>query len=245
MAYVSILDVEAFTGYGAEDMKQGSLTMTASQWNDYCTNDLIPRIEQLVNRYCGVPTFDEHTVVEFRHSPGDVEFLDSYMSWMTPGGPSQVVRPTTEYVLVEPCIKVSSVEIKENAWVASWDLLTEVGSYEGDYYYETQDDITHLYLNRVPQEGKSNIKISYTGGYAANSEQFREIALIVLRIIRINLEEKLKFQQAGTVRNVNIKDYVEMYDINKTRRTDQYYIPEDVLAELDRYKRTLLSQGIW
>lgn len=99
-------------------------------------------------------------------------------------------------------------------------------------------------MNKIPSEGFANIRISYTGGYADDSEEFREIQLIVLRIIRINLEEKLKFQQAGTFRNVGAKDYAEMYDINKQQHHDRYYIPEDIVHELNRYRRLLISQRL-
>jgi hypothetical protein len=244
MAYVSILDVEAFTGFGAEDMKQGSLTMTASQWEDYCTNDLIPRVEQLVNRYCGVASFDEHTVIEYRNSPGDVEYLDNYMSWMTPGGPGITTLEKTEYILTEPCIDVSSVAIKDNMWIDSWENLVQVSSVQGDWYFVTMDELTHVYVGNLPPAGNANIRFTYTAGFPAGSVQFREIQLIVLRIIRINLEEKLKFQQAGTIRNVGVRDYVEMYDINKTPHKDTYYIPEDICRELNKYRRLLISQGI-
>lgn len=244
MSYVSILDVEAFTGYGAADMKQGGLTMTASQWEDYCENDLIPRIEQMVHRYCGVTSFDEHVVIEFRNSEGDDEFLDQYLGWMTPGGPALTTRQMYEYTLVEPCISVSSVAIKPNQWVASWEDMIEVGSTGGDYYTETQDEITHVYLNRVPAKGGANIRITYNAGYPTDSPQFQEIQMAILRIIRINLEEKLKFQQAGTFRNVNTKDYMEMYDINKNAHKEQFYIPADITHELNRYRRLFFSQGI-
>ena len=86
MAYVTIADVEAFSGYGYEDFKQAGLIMTASQWEDYCMNDLIPRVEQLCNRYWGVSSFDEHEVIEYRNSLGDAEYLDSFLAWQTPGG---------------------------------------------------------------------------------------------------------------------------------------------------------------
>ena len=132
MAYVSILDVEAFTGFGAEDMKQGGFTMTASQWEDYCTNDLIPRVEQMVNRFCGVASFDEHTVIEYRSSPGEMDYLNDYMSWMTPGGPGLATSQIPEFLLTEPCISVGSVEIKPDTWVASWESLIEVGSEQGE-----------------------------------------------------------------------------------------------------------------
>lgn len=245
MAYVTRLDVEAHTGYGAEDMKQGSLTMTASQWEDYCSNDLIPRIEQLVNRYCGVASFDEHTTIEYRNSPGESEFLNEYMSWMTPGGPGVAPIDIPEYILAEPCLSVTSVEIKPNIWVASWESLIEVSSANtGEYYQVTQDELTHVYINRIPPAGVANIRITYQAGYLPGMPQFRELQLIVLRIIRINLEEKLKFQQAGTVRNVGVRDYNEMYDINKTPHKDAYYIPEDICHELNKYRRLLLSQGI-
>jgi len=244
MSYVSILDVEAFTGFGAEDMKQGSFIMTASQWQDYCTNDLIPRIEQMVHRYCGVSTFDEHTKIEFRNSPGEVEFLDTYLSWMTPGGPAAMGRSSYDFVLSEPCISVSSVAIRPSQWVDAWIPLVKVGPTGGDWYTVTQDELTYVCLNRVPPAGLGNIKIEYVAGYPDSSPQFREIQQIVLRIIRINLEEKLKFQQAGTIRNVGVRDYVEMYDINKTPHKDAYYIPEDIVNELNRYRRLLLSQGI-
>ena len=244
MAYVSILDVEAHTGYGAEDMKQGSLTMTASQWEDYCTNDLIPRIEQLVNRYCGVASFDEHTKIEYRSSPGDIDYMDNYMSWMTPGGPGLVTHEEIEFILTEPCLSVASVAIKDSQWIDSWENLTEVGATQGDWFSITQDEITRIYMGKIPPRGKGNIRFTYHAGYPADSPEFREIQLIVLRIIRINLEEKLKFQQAGTVRNVGVRDYSEMYDINKQAHKDVYYIPEDICRELNKYRRLMLSQGI-
>lgn len=244
MAYVSILDVEAFTGYGADDMKQGSLVMTASQWADYCTNDLIPRVEQMVNRYCGVASFDEHTVIEYRNSPGEMDYLNDYMSWMTPGGPGVNTTQVPEFILVEPCLSVASVAIKPNVWIASWEDLTQVGSEEGNWYYETQDELTHVYINLLPMQGNGNIRITYQAGYPTGSPQFSELQMIVLRIIRINLEEKLKFQQAGTVRTVGSKDYMEMYDINKTQHHEQFYIPEDILHQLNKYRRLLTSQGI-
>lgn len=244
MPYVSILDVEAFTGVGASDLKQGGLVMTASQWSDYCSNDVIPRIEQMVNRYCGVPAFDEHTSIEYRSSPGEMDYMNDYMSWMTPGGPGVNVTTTPEYILAEPCIEVASVAIKPNAWIDEWTDLVKVGSEGGDWYSVTQDELTHIYMNMVPMQGRGNIRFTYTAGFPAGSPQFREIQQIVLRIIRINLEEKLKFQQAGTFRNVGTKDYMEMFDINKQQHKDQYYIPEDIVLELNRYRRLLPSQGV-
>lgn len=244
MAYVGRLDVEAFSGFGHQDFKQGGYTMTASQWEDYCTNDLIPRVEQMVNRYCGVASFDEHTVIEYRNSPGETEWFDAYMSWMTPAGPGIYTQENIEFVLSEPCISVSSVAIKDNQWLDSWEDLIEVGSYEGEYYIATQDELTHVYINRIPPKGQANIRLTYQAGYPSGAVQYREIQMIVLRIIRINLEEKLKFQQAGTVRNVGVKDYVEMYDINKGQHKDTYYIPEDITRELNKYRRLLISQGL-
>jgi len=244
MAYISRLDVEAFTGFGAEDMLQGSLIMTASQWEDYCSNDLIPRVEQMVNRFCGVASFETHTVIEYRNSPGEMDYLNDYMSWMTPGGPGVNTTQVPEFILVEPCIQVASVAIKPNAWIDEWTDLSQVGVDEGNWYSITQDELTHVYINLLPMQGNSNIRFTYTAGYPANSEQFREIQMIVLRIIRINLEEKLKFQQAGTIRNVGTKDYAEMYDISKDRNQDRYYIPEDIVNQLKRYRRLLLSQVI-
>jgi hypothetical protein len=244
MSYVSQLDVEAFSGYGYQDFKQGGLTMTASQWDDYCSNDLIPRIEQLVNKYCGVASFDSHTVIEYRNSPGEMEFQQNYMSWMTPGGPGVDTMDIPEYILVEPCIAVASVEIKESVWLDSWETLVEEGSLGGDYYTVKQDFLTHIYMNKIPMHGKANIRITYEAGFPPGDPAFRELQLIVLRIIRINLEEKMSFQQAGTIRNVNVRDYAEMYDINKNGLQDQYYIPADICYELNRYRRLLISQVI-
>lgn len=242
MALVSILDVEAFTGYGADDMKQGSLIMTASQWEDYCSNDLIPRVEQMVHRYCGVASFDEHVVVEYRNSPGEMDYLNDYMSWMTPGGPGVNTTEVPEFVLIEPCITVASVAIKANAWIDEWTDLVVVGSEEGNYYTVTQDELTHVYINLLPMQGNANIRFTYTAGYPAGSPQFRELQMIVLRIIRINLEEKLKFQQAGTIRNVGVRDYAEMFDTNEKAPRDRYYIPDDILHQLNRYRRLMTSQ---
>jgi hypothetical protein len=244
MSYVTIDDVEAFTGYGAEDMKQGSMAMEPAQWQDYCTNDLIPRIEQMFNRFCGVASFAPHTVIEYRNSPGELEFLDNYMSWMTPGGPGLTNQEIPEFILAEPCILVASVEIKPNNWIDQWETLIKVGSEQGEWYEVTQDELTHIYVNRIPPVGSGNIKITYTAGYPVGSTQYKEIQLIILRIIRINIEEKLKFQQAGTIRNTNVRDYAEMYDINKQQHEDQYYIPRDILLECKKYQRLLTSQGV-
>lgn len=244
MPYVSQLDVEAFTGFGYNDMMQGGKAMTQNQWSNYCTEDLIPRIEQMVHRFCGVASFFEHTVVELHNSPGEMDYLNDYMSWMTPGGPGVEVTEVPEIVLAENCISVASVEFRPDQWIENWIPMIRVGSQGGDWREETMDEMTHIYLNSLPPKGKANIRITYQAGYPIGSPQLQEIALIVLRIIRINIEEKLKFQQAGLVRNTNVRDYMPMYDINKERHKDQYYIPDDIRNELKRYQRILISQGL-
>lgn len=244
MVYVTQDDVEAFCGYGYNDFKQGGFTMEEAQWEAYCNDDLIPRIEAMVLRFCGVASFFEHTVIEYKNSPG-MDSLDDYLGYMAPGGQAVPMSPAPEFLLNERCIEVSSVEIKPWPWMDVWESVLAVSSdTTGEYYTAEDSEITHVYLARYPQFGSANIRITYNAGYEPGSDQIQEIKLIILRIIRINLEEKLKFQQAGTIRNTNVRDYMEMYDIDKNQHHDQYYIPEDIVRELKRYQRLMVSQVI-
>ena len=57
MAYVTRNELESFSGMSYTDFKIGGTTMTESQWVSFL-DVMLPNVEQALNRYCNVTSFD-------------------------------------------------------------------------------------------------------------------------------------------------------------------------------------------
>lgn len=190
MAYCTQTDIEALTGYGYQDFRQGDVTMTALQWSTLITA-LISGVSQQINLYCRRGSFESAEYVEYHDGRG-----------MTgERGRSYREIDLTFLPREQPVIAVSKVEIDQNSIqeVPSWKTMTfRSDSAGGQYAVLTNGYVTSVrFHSEVPKARMKNVRITYTAGYASGSPILADIRLITMDIISNILAKKKREQEAA------------------------------------------------
>lgn len=249
MAYVTRNDLEAFSGMSYTDFKIGGATMTESQWITFLGLTL-PNIDQALNRYCNVTSFDPTTtIVEYHSGRGanDDEmggFSPRYFTYgLDTQGTTYLMSDKTFY-LKEVFYSLTSVEedVSPKTTAPSWVTRTQrTTGVAGDFEVRTEDEVTTIvFHNNIPMYGEKNVKITYKCGYGTSTSQYSEIKLQALRMATNFLLLKKKVQEAVNIRAQGIRDYSQMFDI----MNESSILTPNIKEVLDKYRRHPIP-GSW
>jgi hypothetical protein len=232
MAYCTQAEIEALTGYGYQDFRQGDASMTSNQWASLVTA-LIAGVSQQINLYCRRESFESAEYVEYHDGRG-----------MT-GEKGRSYREIDLNLLPreQPVISVSKVEIDQNSIqeIPSWKEMTVRSALNGGHYAVLVDgSLTRIrFHSEVPRAGQKNVRITYTAGYASNSPVLADIKLIALDIIANILGKKKREQEAavasfgtGTSEGANLIQMIR-----------PEIITDDVKIRLALYRRSRRGQA--
>jgi hypothetical protein len=232
MAYFSQADIEEYTGFATTDFRNAGSVVTATQWATLCTH-VVDYVSSLVNRYCGVATFESHIVTEYHSGTGEYDDDGIYL------------EEDSKIYLREPCISVGTVSEDENStsgticWATRWERSTATA---GDYMVATRGDLTWVrFHDQYPIEGHHNIRIEYTAGYASNSMELTQIKWICIRIAKNMLLEMKKTQEVMTIRNTGVRNFSEMF---KPVPEDSI-LTDDIIRDLWKFRRLRLGGPTW
>jgi hypothetical protein len=248
MTYITRSDVEAFTGFSYTDFKVGGQVMTEGQWVEHL-NFVLPLIDQMLNRYCNVTSFDPTTsIVELHDGRGanNDEFGTSSVGLVYYGinGTTYNVSDYTFY-LREPFYSMTSVEEDTGSKTAlqSWQTRTQrTSTVIGDYEVVTKNEVTWIEFNQnIPSAGRNNVRITYMAGYGKTTAQYKEIQLQALRMASNYLLLKKKVQEVTTIRASGIRDFAQMFDI----MNESVILTEAIKMVLDKYKRFNIEGDIF
>jgi hypothetical protein len=78
MALVTQADIEEYTGFKYSDFTESGLEMTAGQWASFVAS-LIPKVTQMLHRYCNVTSFESLETTEYHSGKGATDY-DSQVS---------------------------------------------------------------------------------------------------------------------------------------------------------------------
>jgi hypothetical protein len=232
MAYFSQSDIQEYTGFASTDFKNAGTTMTATQWATLCTN-IVDYVTHLVDRYCGVESFESHAVTEYHDGLGASGDDDTYLEY------------DVRFYLWEPAISVGTVSVDINADTSTkyWETRDERSTATaGDYMVATRGETTWIRFHQnCPQEGYHNVKIEYTAGYAAGSRQLGLIKWICLRIAKNMLLEMKKTQEVSTIRQTGVRDFSQMFE----PRAESNILTDDIIRDLWKFRRLRLGGPTW
>jgi hypothetical protein len=229
MVYVTQTEIEQFTGFSYGDFKLGNRNMTEAEFEEFML-DLIPRVEQMIHRYCNVLSFSPTVNTEYHDGRGPTDD--------TSGAPDYTDLDKTYgiyyNVITTATFTAEEQTAAENA-IPVWSARTlQTSLVAGDYRLITRNEYTKAYFfANVPKKGTANVRFTYYTGYSVGSPQYEEIRLAVLRACANALLLKKKMQEATTVRNYGTRDYSQMFDVFN----EASILNENIKLTLDRYKR--------
>ena len=240
MAYITQSDIETFTGMGYTDFKVAGATMTALQWAAMITL-YIPYIEQIINRYCNVTSFDPTTdIVEYHDGRGanNDEFGNSQVGLVYYGiNGTTYLSSDTDFYIQEPLYTMTTVEedVSPKTSVPSWTTRTVRSALAaGDYEVITKNEVTYVhFFQNIPVAGNNNVRITYKTGYGTTTPQYKEIQLCALRMFSNLLLLKKKIQEVSTIRAQGIRDFSQMFDI----ANESMILTPNIKEVLDKFKR--------
>lgn len=232
MSYFSQTDIQEYTGFASTDFKNNGAMMTATQWATLCTH-IVDYVSDLVNRYCGVATFESHAVTEYHDGRGAAGDDDTYL------------EEDVRIYLWEPCISVGTVSEDLNAntgtveWATRYERSTATA---GDYQVATRGELTWIrFHDNYPLDGMENIKIEYTAGYSSGSRQLTNLKWICLRIAKNMLLEMKKTQETMTIRQTGVRDFSQMFE----PRNETTILTDDIIRDLWKFRRLRLGGPAW
>jgi hypothetical protein len=76
MALCTQAEIERYSGFKASDFTQNGLVMEDAEWSDFVAM-LIPRVTQMMQRYCNVYSFEPTTWTEYHNGKGATNFDSS------------------------------------------------------------------------------------------------------------------------------------------------------------------------
>jgi hypothetical protein len=223
------------------DFKIAGATMTESQWISFLAV-ILPNIDQMLNRYCNVTSFDPATsIVEYHSGRGanDDEMGGYSPRYFTYGLDTQGTTYLTSdktFNLREVFYTLTSVEedVSPKTSVASWQTRTQRGITAGDFEVYTKNEVTSIvFHNNIPMYGDNNVRITYKCGYGTTTSQYAEIKLQALRMVTNFLLLKKKVQEAVNIRAQGIRDYSQMFDISN----ESMVLTPNIKEVLDKYRR--------
>lgn len=222
--YCTIKEVEDMGGLGNDDFMTGNRVMSSSEYEAFM-NSAIEWCGQIIHRYCNVETFFQRQITEYHN--GRVEDGEEKET-------SDFDR--TYYTRVFPCTEISEVYVDENDVSSASNFVRRVERNEsqaGTYIASVDLEMGTVYFTEhVPSKGYRNVKFVYTAGYDENSTQFRELKLICIRLVRNLQLLKKKEQEASTIRNSNVRDFAQMFDMYSASEI----LTGTIATELERYR---------
>lgn len=224
MAYCTGDEVEAVTGFSCAHFKESGLTMTETQFATLLTL-FINRATQLINRYCNVTSFEEHSVVEYHDGRGATGDEKTYL------------ETDRIYHLREPLISLTSVEYDSGSSTSAptWTTLTpRSADAGGDFMLITRNETSYIrFTSIVPIKGYDNVRITYDAGYVADSPEFYDLKVACIRIVENMLLIKKKIQEATTIRATGTREASRMFEVFN----ESLILTDDVKDTLARYRR--------
>jgi|MudIll2142460700_1097286.scaffolds.fasta_scaffold72267_4 hypothetical protein len=246
MAYITKEEIEQYTGFAYTDFQESGLKMDESQWNTFLATN-IPNIDQIINRYCNVTSFDPNTTITEYHSgrgASDDEGV-SYSGYFLKPYSGTYIESDREFYLREPVVSITLVEEDTSsktsapAWVSRVARAVGVA---GDYEVVIKNELTKIvFWSNIPSAGYNNVRITYKCGYPYTSAQYKEIKLQALRMMANFLLHKKKIQEAVNIRALGVRDYSQMFDI----MNESVVLSENVMAVLSKYRRIPLDGDIF
>jgi len=194
MAYCSVADVEAQTGWSEADFLSGGARMTEAQWTDY-VGILIAAASGWIDQTCR-RTFALTAYTEYRDGQG-ADRLSYRLHEQPVAGISAVAEDTT--TTAAP------------TWTARTARTSTVA---GDYRVLEQNGITSIvFTNNAPRHGTGNLRVTYTAGFSETSATYQHVRAICLQIVENALKAKKKLQESTAARQGPTKDSAEMVPI--------------------------------
>lgn len=234
MSYFTLSELEAYSGLGRTDFKSAGTQMATADWVSFATFEH-DAIAQIIDRWCNVPTFESHTVIEYKNGRGASGDFGEYL------------EDDYIYYLNEPATCVTSVEENVNYGTGSsstsWATRApHTETVTGDYEFSDYGSVPTISFNtNVPAKGRRNLRVTYTGGYPVGSPELEDIKRLALKMATKDLVFKKKVQEAQTARAQGTKDFAPMFDAI----SDGNVLTKDITMMLCRYRRYNLGGEIW
>ena len=230
MALVTRSDVEQYTGFKYSEFTENGLEMTEGQWVEFIEM-LIPKITQMIHRFCKVYSFEPATFTEYHNGRGATNYDSAVCDYNE--------EDYTFYLrqLYSDTMVVSEDTASKNA-VPTWvTRAIRSSTVAGDYEIYQENDVTRIvYHNNIPAQGKNNVKFAYKTGYPLTSPQLNDVKFQALRAIKNVLLTKKKIQEASTIRNYGVRDYSQMFDAF----SEGVVLDDKVKAGLEQYRRAVI-----
>jgi len=231
-AYATKEDIQEFMGFSKKDMKINGVQMTDAEFVSFC-DEMVPKIAQMVHRYCNVISFEPTKVIEYKNGRGasdddsaTSDYLDSDVEFYL----RNLYFTDDDYAAI-----VVEEDMGSPTGVPDWTVRTPRSAVSGgDYQVITEQELTYVrFHNNVPRQGKKNVRMTYYTGYSPTSAEFGDIKLQVLRAFKNLIMVKKKIQEASTIRKYGVRDYAQMFE----PFDESSILSESEKVALDRYKR--------
>ena len=230
MALVTVNDVQQYTGFHYSEFTENGLEMTEGQWTEFIKS-LIPKVTQMIHRYCNVYSFERALFVEYHSGRGTTNYDTAIADYDVEDTIYFLHQLYCDTLVVE---EDTSTKSAAPAWATRTARGTGVA---GDYEIWSENDVTRIKFNsNVPAQGSNNIRFTYYTGYPALSPQITDIKFQCLRGIKNVLLTKKKIQEASSIRNYGVRDYSQMFDAF----SEGIVIDPKVAAGLDQYRRHIV-----
>jgi len=242
MTYVTSVEIETFMGLHHPDFMIGNQPMTKPQWISF-TEENVPRVAQILHRYCNVLTFDladaKSAVVEYQSGRGATndddktsEYTDTDITFFL----RQLYYTDGTHAAV-----VVEEDMNPKTSVPAWTTRTVRSALvAGDYEVITDRELTLVvFHNNIPLKGRTNVRFTYSTGYLSTSPEYQDLKLQVLRMCENLLLLKKKVQEAGSIRRHGVRDYSQMFDIFN----ESSILTTQVKESLERYRRFPFPYG--
>lgn len=230
MALTTVNDIQMYTGFKYSDFTQNGEVMDEAQWIAMI-EQLIPKVTQMMHRYCNVYSFERTQYTEYHSGRGATD-NDSAVS-------DYNEEDKTFYLHHLYCDTLAVYEDTGGRTSApAWTLRTARGTgVAGDYDIFNENDVCRVYFSQnIPAAGVNNVKFTYYTGYAATSPQLDDIKFQCLRAINNVLLTKKKIQEASSIRNFGVRDYSQMFDVF----SESTVLDEKVKGALEQYRRAII-----
>lgn len=231
MALVTLHDIEQYSGFKYSDFTENGLEMTIAQWTEFI-NSLIPKVTQVIHRFCNVYSFEPATFTELHNGKG----ATNYDSSVTGYNDEDMVF-FLHQLYADTLLVYEDTAVSKNA-VPAWTLRTVRSALAaGDYGIYQENDVTRIIFHtNIPAAGYGNVKFTYNTGYPLTSAQLNDIRFQCLRAIQNVLLTKKKIQEASSIRNFGVRDYSQMFDAF----SEGIVLDDKVKSGLEQYRRAVI-----
>lgn len=230
MALVTVNDVQQYSGFKSSDFTDNGETMTDGAYEEFL-NQLIPKVTQMLHRYCNVFSFERAAYTEYHSGRGLQNFDEAQSDYNTEDTVYFLRHLFCDTLAV---YEETSTKTSAQVWTARV-LRTSIVA--GDYEIYQENDVTRVqFWQNIPAQGTNNIKFTYYTGYAATSAQLNDIKFQCLRAINNVLLTKKKIQEAVSIRNYGVRDYSQMFDVF----SESTVLDDKVKLGLEQYRRAII-----